>query len=337
MYFSYNEYISDNGIFFTHNNIYNFIEAEKINFDLNKKTNKVISITFSISENKNIYKREYIRLQNVISNIGGCINALYLIFKIITNYFARKSLTMDITKTLVCDNCKKICKQHLSKNKKLTYFPKKSNSNFLLKIYSNNRKNSFEKSSPGKINSNLVKNFKKKQSLNVPIQIFHNFEKISEINNKNIIKSNNEITNERLKFLLQKIKQFPEKQIFEFKLYDYLLPNFCLKKFHRFSLLNVYNEIFNSFMSIEHIIPVIENFSKICSDSASIGMMMRGVSSFHIFNQLYEKKKTLNSNLINVNKNKNNNNKNVKKKVNFNLTKENDDNLENSIQKLILN
>ena len=49
-----------------------------------------------------------------------------------------------------------------------------------------------------------------------------------------------------------------------------------------------------------------------------------------------KKKKTLNSNLINVN-NKNNNNKNVKKKVNFGLTKENDDNLENSIQKLILN
>ena len=357
LYFSLNEYISDNGIFFTHNNFYKFIEADKINFDINKKTNRLLSLTFTTSENKILYKREYIRVQNVISNIGGCINALYLIFKIITKYFARKSLTMDITKTLVCDNCKKICKQHLSKNKKLTYFPK-SNYNLLLKLNLEKRRNSFDKNSPQKM-KNYFQKFKKKKSLNVPIHIFqsNDFEKINDINNKNnIIRKNSEITNERLKILLQKIKQFPDnkKQMFEFKLYDYLLPIFCLKKFHRFSLLNVYNEIFNSFLSIEQIIPVIENFSKMCSESASIGILMRGVSSFHIFNQMYEKKKTLSNNkTINVNKNinnnsdnnmdNNNNNKNNKKKVkkvNFNITKEFDDNnnnLENSLQKLIIN
>ena len=55
---------------------------------------------------------------------------------------------MDITKTLICDNCKKICKQHLTK--KFTYLSK-NNHNFLLKINSIKRRNSFEKNNSQKL------------------------------------------------------------------------------------------------------------------------------------------------------------------------------------------
>jgi hypothetical protein len=340
LYFAFNEYISDNGIFFTHKTNFNFIDIDKTDFDLNENSNKVISLTFTSSENKKIYKREYLRLQNVISNIGGCINCLYLLCKFITKYFAKKSLTMDITKTLICDNCKKICKQHLTKEKKLTYLSK-NNHNFLLKLNSIKRKSSFEKNNSQKLNINFKQRAKKKNSFFVPvIQIQKDFDKIEDNINEEknkVLNSIPEITNERLKYLLNKIENFPanQKQLFEFKVCDYLLPNICLKKINRFSLLNVYSEIFNSFMSIEQIIPVIENFSKLCTESASIGMMMRGVSSFHIFNQLYEKK-NLNKNLINIPNQKSSLKKVSDESTNNNNVK-NNINVDNSIDKLVIN
>ena len=97
-----------------------------------------------------------------------------------------------------------------------------------------------------------------------------------------------EISNNQLKEFFQN-KEKREKQRYQFSWIDYFIPQCFIKKFRQYSLLYIYTEIFYSYLSIEQIIPVIERFSKLCSDASSLGILLKAITgvdkNFSVFNK----------------------------------------------------
>ena len=79
------------------------------------------------------------------------------------------------------------------------------------------------------------------------------------------------------------LNTFREKQARHFSCYEFLLPNFILKQFNSLNLLNMYRKLFEHYLSIEIIIPIIESFSKIFKESTSLNLLLKDVSNFHVF------------------------------------------------------
>jgi hypothetical protein len=52
-------------------------------------------IIFSLSSKADIHNRSYIKLQSLVANVGGVVNFIYLLAKIIVNYISTKTLLLE--------------------------------------------------------------------------------------------------------------------------------------------------------------------------------------------------------------------------------------------------
>ena len=271
-YFSLSKYESYNNIILNKKKVYNFFEYKntymdfveyETDFSTLQQSNRLIEIAFTTTNQIINYVRILTKIQNVFANIGGLINIIYIFVKQINTQIAKKTLACDITHTLISKTCKKACEKLYYKNKS---FSRSSifNSNFNSNINLNNL------DSNKKINNNQISKIKSLENKN-NISLY-NFESFNmDLKFKNLLKDNSIDTKN------------PERQVTDFRCYEFLIPHFCLKKFKKFSLLHFYSKMFNHYLSIEEIIPVIETFSKMYRESSIMDILKKGVNKFHIF------------------------------------------------------
>ena len=276
------KYESNNGLLLNSKKNYNFFEYDEtilefVEFETdltsNEEAHRIIEVVFTTSGMKKNYVRTLVKIQDIFAKIGGILNFLFLFFQSVTSYFAKKFLVCDITHTLISNTCKKTCENFCRKNLKtinvssnINKKNNKSDSNIisLMENKKNNNKNG------NLININKINN-----------KVFEEFRKVSEIKKKSTLFDFGK-ANKKIKDYL-KLNSFKEKQSVEFSWYEFLLPNFILKKLNSLNLLNMYRKLFEHYLSIEIIIPTIESFSKIFKESTSLNILMKDVSSFHVF------------------------------------------------------
>ena len=261
-YFSNSKYISDNGLVFSEEKIYNFLEYKETNVDyFEPKANSLLSsktflnIAFTIYPYQIIYSRKYIKLQDVLGNIGGCSDILFVFFKLISLYFSeRRSFLIEISNTFV--NKKKLYKYYknninipnslkektkVDTNKSQTIVSK---SNINLKLYQSESKN--------KVNSNSNSFF---ENENKKI-LSHNSRK----NNFNLLFKNNFLnSNENDNTIIVKDKNFQRE--FSYSIFDHCLPFFLMKKINHKDIIQCYENILKKYLSIEVIIPILERIN----------------------------------------------------------------------------
>ena len=245
-YFTPTKYKSENGLIFNNVKTYNFYEYKKTLLDYNEKeensyfsSKTLMEIIFTVYPHEINYNRRYIKLQEVLGDIGGCIDILFGIFKIISSYFSEKSFLIEISNTFFNQN--KISKFNKSVNNNLkkenTLKEKYSYTKNLITINNNSMKISCD-DSINKLNNldnklNLINNFVKKNSINI------NHKKSTSIIS---FKGKN-------------------KTKFTYSIIDYCMPFYLMKKISHKQLYYCYENILKKYMSIEVMIPILERSS----------------------------------------------------------------------------
>ena len=232
-FFSKDKYISDNGKFFNTYNEYSLIQYNHIQFDIIQKKeqsyypeNLLLEIISTCHDFQTEYNRTYIKIQDFIGMIGGIIDIVCIFFKIISYNFVKKSFILDIGKNFISINFKKI---NLNNNHNSDY----SNQN-ILKI--NNKCNA----------TSIPLKHKRIENINA-CTLFN-------IKLKNDILINLDINEEELKMLQQFEKR---KKDFIFYLLYYICPFFALKNFNQYKTFDIYSNIFQKFVSIDFLIPIV--------------------------------------------------------------------------------
>ena len=161
-----------------------------------------------------------------------------MFFQSITSYFAKKFLVCDITHTLISTTCKKTCEKFCKKNKLKTINVSsnksdKNDSNIINLIENKKKSNN---------NENYIK------VNNIQNKAIEEFRKISGIKKRATVFDFGK-ANKNIKEYLE-LNTFKEKQAAEFSWYEFLLPNFILKKFNSLNLLNMYRKLFEHYLSI---------------------------------------------------------------------------------------
>ena len=205
-----------------------------------------ISYYFWIKNTMNYYQRNYKRIQDVISSIGG-FNQVVIFISIYINSFYNNYIVLNDTESLLFSSIysEKIKKtKKLKDNKDKIEFSKKDNiDKFPVKNDDKNKSNI--KTRNKKIEEN-INNFSKSDNnfLNNSESITHNF-KIS----KQLNKQENEIKNNKIseKSDFAHIIQNKAKNFFEFIVFKL----FCKKKYKWFK---VYNNFRIKMISEEHLI-----------------------------------------------------------------------------------
>jgi len=102
-YFTLSEYISDDGLFFKRKTKFPFIETERTDLDFVKEEdqeyysrNALLEVSLTFTDKKKIYTRTYLKIQDVMRNIGGFIDLIYIICKFICTYLSSKRMLLDI-------------------------------------------------------------------------------------------------------------------------------------------------------------------------------------------------------------------------------------------------
>ena len=259
-YFSSMKYISDNGILFIKKKKYKSFTFDHLYLDFvgrnnsdsttiydNKKFSKIIQISLSCADYSIVYNRNYLKITEIFSNIGGLIDFIFIVCNAITIYFSRKSLIADISNNLVFNGDNK--NENEKKISKFVIFNDSSKINFgntstKELIYSENRKFN--------INVNDIKHIPNNEQI---------------INNKKQVITKHDLLNNNNSFYIKYLKNSNLKNLHSQKLkisfLDYFLPYFILKKYKNYELLCVYHNIMHSYLSLEQLLPSIERCRKI--------------------------------------------------------------------------
>ncbi len=266
-------YKSDNGILFPKIKEYFLYEYKEKYIDFLKKEEILYNYTilrFSINsfDYTTIYKRVYLKITDVGAVIGGWIDFLVIFFKFISQYFSNKTLICDITTNLICDKIKhSIDLKYINKNKISKY---NSNNNSFFSVEDKKHLKykeiiNFKKIYTLKSHSNL--SLKEKNDNNDNKNLLKNeySKKINE-NSKNSltlfnINFGNPILIKYLEEAKKNNKYFTQKK--KISLFDYIIPFICLKKFSKYNLLILYNDVIKSYLSLEQYLPTVEGFSKL--------------------------------------------------------------------------
>ena len=232
--FLLSEYYSDSGLIFSNKKKFSMGEIEGYYMDSleNNYPNAEIGLILTCIEYEMIYNRKYTRLYEMFSNIGGILTFIFHIFNYITFYLTRKSFISDLTNNII-------------------------NIQYSLKNYYHNLP--FNISKYDKSNQNL---FNKMKSNISSQNLFQNNEK-NLVNNQNKIFNYNIYNSEsknKIKNITNQEVNEKNKQFYNFSFFSYFLPVFILKKNKNYNLLIQTNNYFETFMSLENIIPVIERF-----------------------------------------------------------------------------
>ena len=262
-YFSSIKYISDNGILFVKERKFKSYTFDHLYLDFvgrnntdsttsydEKNFSKIIQISLSCADYSVIYRRNYLRITDIFSQIGGLIDFIFIVFNSIKIYFSRKSLIVDISNNLVFNDSTNYIKNEnepkISKFINVNDSSKKNVGNNSTKelIYSENRKFN--------INLNDINNFpnyekgKKKQRQIIP--------------RNDLLKNNNILY---IKYLKNSTLKHLHSQKLKISFLDYFLPYFILKKYKNYELLCLYHNIMHSYLSLEQLLPSIERCRKL--------------------------------------------------------------------------
>ena len=260
-YFSSLLYISNNGLIFNdYKNYFSFI-FDHIHLDFVGRNNSdstmifddkiysmIFQFTFSSADYPLIFERQYLKIQDIFSRIGGFVDFVYIVCNAITIYISRKSLVVDITDSLVCHECINAC---TSKNKR---------NEFNILKYTNQEKDSIKKSDLNSTNDII---YSKKSKINL------NEHKKYDLNsNKYLCPYKNPIiNNHKLNYQNSKLDKYLKKsyshQELKISCIDFIIPYVCLRKYKKYDLLCAYTDIMYSYLSIEEILPSIELTSKL--------------------------------------------------------------------------
>ena len=220
-------YESDNGLIFSNIETKEFFNVGDIEFDINLNSNSDDELFFiNIISNEIVenYKRIYLKLQNILTNIFSIINSTFIVIKIILNLFTKKLMKIDIINYLFFSMNNK--NKNIIKKEKLFYIQNESS------IIDINIKN-----------NNSMSQIKNKKE--------NYFKKLNKFQNKKYKTCNlnfNQFQNKITIFLDSNKKQF------KLNFLDYIIP-FCINKKRKKkinSLINYIN-IVKSNISIEKI------------------------------------------------------------------------------------
>ncbi len=197
-------YISDDGLIFHNNTVFNFYEYSNLNFDFDNLNEKyqLFSLTLISTENSIIYKRKYLKFKDILADLSIWIKILFEIFQIILTFFIKKVQIIDIINT-VYFNLKKHqpTKYKYKINSTINNNDKKYTSSKSFILSSNNKK---------KLSINSINNLSKK------IEVFNK--------NKSMIINNNHINNYWYQFCHLKFNSFSIKKK------EYFIPVWMIKQ-----------------------------------------------------------------------------------------------------------
>ena len=207
--FSKVSYISDDGLIFHNNTVFNFYEYSNLNFDLETNVYQNINETYQLftlslisTENSIIYKRNYFKFKDILADLSTWIKILFEIFQIILTFFIKKMQILDIINTIYF-NLKKHqpTKYKYKINSSINNNDKKYISSKSFILSSNNKKT---------LSINSINNSSKK------IEVFNK--------NKSTILNNNHINNYWNHFCHLKLNSFSIKKK------EYFIPAWMIKQ-----------------------------------------------------------------------------------------------------------
>ncbi len=220
--FIISEYFTDSGLIFSNKEKYSFGEINNYHMDTlgYKYPNSQIGVIFTCVEYEIEYNRNYDKIYDIFSKIGGTLSFIFEIFQSITCYLTRKSFIADLTNTF-------FNVQHSSYKKK---------------------GNTFDLS---KLDKNIINIFNNKKSeISTSMQII--------LNDKEKLFFNKEMNERRI--VLNQYSQTINKKKHNYSFISYFIPFFFIKKINKYHILNITSDYYDIFMSLENIIPIIERF-----------------------------------------------------------------------------
>ena len=234
-FFSKEKYISNNGIIFNSNKAYDLFQYHHTNFDFVEKESQsyysketLLEINLTCMNLKTEYTRTYIKIQDILSYIGGIYDIIFTFFHYISYNFIKKCFIIKIGSSFIMSDCKTIT---ISKNNSDT-----SNEN-ILKIHQRCSNSYIPK-------KNKMKNFK---TINIctlfNVNVKKNILDLFNINNDDQI-------------MIQNFERKKKKE-FSFYLYYYIFPFNLLSHFKRYKSYELYQCIFQKILSIDFFIPMI--------------------------------------------------------------------------------
>ena len=224
-FFSKEQYISDNGIILNKKNEFNLFQYHHTHFDFFEKQEDEIlmDVIFSCHDLTTEYNREYLKIQDVLSFIGGIFDIIFSFLNVISYYFIKKSFINEISHSFTSNNYKNL------------------NNNISDSINQNlSKSNNINKCSFSSIP------FKNKKSQNTVI--------LFNVKVKNDILNELNINEEKLKTIQN---EFQKKKKWYFYLLYYIFPFFQLDNNNAYKIYVIYLKIYHRFMSIDFLIPMI--------------------------------------------------------------------------------
>ena len=137
LYYKNVDFSTDDGIILEKFKTKSFYQIDSTNIDIYPSggaafyPNTISEITLTITQLKDIYKRNYYKIQNLAADMGGIYKTFLLIFVFINNLVQAKYINTDVVSSL------KIC--NLGTIKKENSFDAKNRSTHELKAVSNNK------------------------------------------------------------------------------------------------------------------------------------------------------------------------------------------------------
>jgi hypothetical protein len=261
-FFTPAKYISENGLIFKYEKTYNFFESKEIIMDNSDKeelsyfsSQNLMEITFSVDSNEINYNRKYIKLQEAIGNIGGCVDILFGFFKYISFYFSEKCFLIEISSSFF--NKSKFSKMNQS-NIKNSMEGKKEVEQFLfLKKNSPSGMNSIKNYCDDSINKLNIINKDKGKILKDINCVKNNYLNIKY----NVDKSENNESNKTFNTSITSSKKVLLSKEFTYSIFDYCLPFYLMKKMNHKDIIQCYENILKKYLSIEVIIPILERIN----------------------------------------------------------------------------
>ena len=251
---------------YSHKYIYYFILSKYINEKIKQKTfhffqfqynfylneelssNNLLEIIFTTSKLNKIHTKQYEKIIDSINKFGGGLYLFSLIIQYITKYFNEKSFMIEIINNLISDDYKK--KYNFNNNcfKSINY-------------------NSYDKSSI--LNERHVSSI---EPLKLEKKHFSQLSRISKspkipkLQLQKIQNNKNEQSKEKSIYL--SIYQFKyKKNKASISFIYYFIPFFLIKKIQKFYYFQIYENIYQYYMSIDVIIPYIEKVRKILHET----------------------------------------------------------------------
>ena len=121
--FGQDSFITDNGWIIENFKTINFINPGEIRFETNSKSlyypNSFLWITLESTNLSTSHYRSYLKFQNLLAQIGGFVNSLFIVLKIFFSHYLRYMFTISLRENLNPENKKYLDNRSLVKETQL--------------------------------------------------------------------------------------------------------------------------------------------------------------------------------------------------------------------------